>query len=115
MKRETHTIDASNKVLGRLATRIALLLQGKNNPDFEPHRDMGSIVIVKNVDKIRVTGKKADQKKYFHHSGYLGGLKEEPFQKAFDRSPALVLKRAVWGMLPKNKLRSQRIKRLKFE
>lgn len=115
MKRETYIIDASDKVLGRLATQIAILLQGKNNPDFEPHKDMGSIVIVKNVDKIRVTGRKAKQKKYFHHSGFLGGLKEKPFHKVFDANPSWVLRKAVSGMLPKNKLRAKRIKRLKFE
>lgn len=115
MKRETHTIDAANKVLGRLATQIAILLQGKDKPDFEPQRDAGDFVIVKNADKIKVTGKKEKQKKYYHHSGYLGGLKEVPFKKVFEKDPSEVLKKAVWGMLPKNKLRAKRIKRLKFE
>ena len=115
MKRETHTIDATNKVLGRLATHISLLLQGKDKPDFEPHRDMGSIVVVENVSKIGVTGKKAKQKKYYHHSGFLGGLKEIPFKKVFEKNPSQILRTAVFGMLPKNKLRAKRIKRLKFK
>ena len=115
MKRETHIIDASNQVLGRLATQISLLLQGKDKPDFEPHRDMGDNVIVRNADKIKVTGQKIEQKKYYHHSGYLGGLKETPFKKVLEKNPAEILRRAVFGMLPKNKLRARRIKRLRFE
>jgi len=115
MKRKTHTIDASNKVLGRLATQISLLLQGKDEPDFEPHKDMGGNVVVKNADKIKVTGNKFKQKKYYHHSGYMGGLTETPFKRVFERNPSDVLRRAVSGMLPKNKLRAKRIKRLKFE
>lgn len=115
MKRKTHTIDATDKVLGRLATQLSLLLQGKDKVDFAPYKDEGGIVVVKNVDKIKITGKKLKQKKYYHHSGYLGGLKETPLEKVFERNPAEVLKRAVFGMLPKNKLRAKRIKRLKFE
>ncbi len=115
MKRKTHTIDAANKVLGRLATQVSLLLQGKNKPDFEPHRDMGDVVVVENVSKIKVTGKKAKQKKYYHHSGFLGGLKEIPFKKVFEKNPDQTLRKAVFGMLPKNKLRAKRIKRLKFK
>lgn len=115
MKRNTHTIDATDKVLGRLATRIAILLRGKHKPDFVPYEDMGDFVVVKNVDKVKLTGKKKEQKKYYHHSGYLGGLKEVPLEKIFKRKPGEVLKRAVLGMLPKNKLRTKQIKRLKFE
>ena len=76
---------------------------------------MGDFVVVKNADKIKITGKKFKQKKYYHHTGYLGGIKEETLKKVFDKDPSEVLKRAVWGMLPKNKLRAKRIKRLKFE
>lgn len=115
MKRETHTIDVTGKVLGRLATEIAILLRGKQKPDFVPYRDMGDFVIVKNADKIKLTGKKRKEKKYYHHTGYLGGLKEVPFEKVFKRDPGEVLRRAVYGMLPKNKLRAKQIKRLKFE
>jgi len=115
MKREVYKIDAKGKVLGRLATEIASLLQGKNKPDFEPHRDSGGEVLVSNADQIKVTGKKAKQKIYYHHSGFPGGLKEVPFKKLFERAPGEVLKHAVYGMLPKNKLRDKRIKRLKFK
>lgn len=115
MKREIHTIDATGKVLGRLATEIAVLLRGKHKPDFVPYKDMGDFVVVKNVDKIKVTGKKIEKKKYYHHSGYLGGLKETPLKKLFEKNPAEVLRRAVWGMLPSNKLRPEQIKRLKFK
>lgn len=115
MKRGTHTIDVTGKVLGRLATEIAILLRGKQKPDFVPYRDMGDFVIVKNADKIKLTGKKRKEKKYYHHTGYLGGLKEVPFEKIFKRDPGEVMRRAVYGMLPKNKLRAKQIKRLKFE
>jgi len=115
MKRQTHTIDAQDRVLGRLATEIAVLLRGKGKPDFQPNQDMGDFVVVKNVDKIKVTGKKMEQKKYYRHTGYLGGLKETPLKKVFDSRPDEVLKRTVWGMLPKNKLRAEQIKRLKCQ
>ena len=115
MERNTHTIDATNKVLGRLATQIAVLLRGKHKTDFVPYKDMGDFVVVKNVDKIKITGKKMEQKIYYHHSGFLGGLKETPFKKLFKEKPEEVLKKAVFGMLPKNKLRSKTIKRLKIK
>ena len=115
MERKTHTIDATNKVLGRLASQIAVLLRGKHKPDFVPYKDVGDFVIVKNVDKIFFTGKKAEQKKYFRHTGYLGHLKEIPLKKLFKEKPTEILRRAVFGMLPKNKLRAKQIKRLKIE
>lgn len=115
MQRNTHTIDAAGKVLGRLATEIAILLRGKNKPDFVLNKDMGDFVIVKNFDKIKFTGKKFEQKIYYHHTGYLGGLKETPLKKLFEKNPAEVLKKAVFGMLPKNKLRARQIKRLTVE
>ena len=115
MKRETHTIDAAGKVLGRLAVEISILLRGKHRPDFAPYKDIGDIVVIKNVAELKVTGKKMEQKKYFRHSGYLGSLKETPLKTLFKKDPAQVLKRAVFGMLPKNKLRAKMIKRLKFE
>jgi len=114
MERNNHTIDAANKVLGRLATEIVVLLRGKNKPDFVPYKDMGDFVLIKNIDKIRFTGKKFEKKIYYHHTGYLGGLKEVPLKKLFERSPGQVLKKAVFGMLPKNKLRAKQIKRLKI-
>jgi large subunit ribosomal protein L13 len=115
MKRETHTINAEGKVLGRLATEISILLRGKHKPNFVPYRDTGDLVVVKNFNKIKLTGKKNKQKKYYHHSGYLGGLKETTLEKQFAKNPADVLKKAVWGMLPKNKLGAEQIKRLKIE
>lgn len=115
MERKTHTIDATGKVLGRLATEIAVLLRGKQKSDFVPYRDMGDFVIVKNVSKLKITGKKMEQKKYFHHSGFLGGVKEIPLKKIFKTNPAEVLRKAVFGMLPKNKLRAEQIKKLKIE
>lgn len=115
MQRQTHTIDAQDKILGRLATEIALLLRGKNKPNFQSNQDKGDFVIVKNVDKIKFSGRKMEQKKYYHHSGYLGGLKATSLKKLFSRSPAEVLRRAVWGMLPNNKLRAEQIKRLKCQ
>lgn len=115
MKRETHTIDVTNKILGRLATQIAILLRGKHRPDFAPNKDTGDFVIVENINKIKLTGKKFEQKIYYHHTGYLGGLKKISFKELFKKQPAEVLKRAVFGMLPKNKLRAKQIKRLKFE
>ena len=115
MKRNTQTIDAQGKVLGRLATEIAVLLRGKNKSDFQPNQDTGDFVVVKNVEKIKVTGRKMEQKKYYSHSGYPGSLKKISLSEAFEKSPADVFKRAVFGMLPKNKLRAEQIKRLKFE
>ena len=115
MERKTHTIDATNKVLGRLATQIALLLRGKHKPDFTPNKDTGDFVVVENVDKIKLTGKKLKQKIYYHHTGYLGSLKETPLKKLFEKKPGEILKRAVFGMLPKNKLRAKQIKRLKIK
>jgi large subunit ribosomal protein L13 len=114
MKRKTHEIDAKNKVLGRLATEIAVLLRGKDKADFAPNKDMGDFVSVKNIRKIKITGKKFSQKIYYHHTGYLGGLKEVPLKKIFDKDPGEILKKAVFGMLPKNKLRAKQIKRLKI-
>jgi len=115
MERNTHTIDATDKVLGRLATQIVVLLRGKQKPEFVPYRDMGDFVIVKNAEKIKLTGRKKKQKKYYHHTGFMGGLKEVPLEKIFKRDPGEILKRAVYGMLPKNKLRAKQIKRLKTE
>jgi len=115
MKRESHTIDATGKVLGRLAAQIAILLRGKHKPNFLPYKDMGDFVIVRNVEKLKITGKKMEQKKYFTHSGYLGGWKEIPLKILLEKDPAKVFKKAVFGMLPKNRLRAKMIKRLKIE
>jgi large subunit ribosomal protein L13 len=115
MKKATHIIDARGKPLGRLASQIAILLRGKHKPDFLPYQDTGDLVIVKNVEKIKFTGKKIEKKKYYRHSGYLGGLKETSLKELFQKNPKEVLRKAVWGMLPKNKLRARMIKKLKFQ
>lgn len=114
MERQTHTIDADNRVLGRLATEISLLLRGKGKPDFALHKDMGDFVVVKNAAKMIISGKKLEKKKYYRHTGYPGGLKELPMKKLFEKDPNQVLRRAVLGMLPKNRLRAKMIKRLSF-
>lgn len=115
IKRETHTIDANEQVLGRLATRIAVLLRGKQKPDYLARQDCGDFVVVKNAKKIKLTGKKARNKIYYHHTGYLGGLKSVPFYRAFENDYRKVIREAVYGMLPKNRLREKQIKRLKVE
>ncbi len=115
MERQIHIIDATGKVLGRLASQIAILLRGKHKPNFDPSKDMGDIVVVKNVDKMKFTGKKLKKKIYRWHSGYIGGLKERTLEEMLKKDPRKVLKLAVLGMLPKNRLRKRMIKRLKFE
>ena len=115
MNRNTHTIDANGKVLGRLAVEVSILLRGKHKSNFAPNLDIGDFVIVKNISKIKITGKKMEQKIYYHHSGFPGGLKKIPIKKLFEKDPGQVFKKAVSGMLPKNKLRSQFMKRLKTE
>lgn len=112
--RKKQKIDATNQSVGRLASQIAQILMGKDKAEYQPHLDMGDVVLVKNVDQVKFTGKKLDQKEYYHHSGYPGGLKTKKMKEVFAKDPAEVLKKAVWNMLPKNKLRSERIKRLKF-
>lgn len=107
-----YKIDAANKILGRLASEIAILLRGKNEPSFEPSRMSDRRVIVPNTDKIRITGKKRGQKLYRRHSGYPGRLKEESLERLMIRDSRIALRRAVLGMLPKNKLRQRMIKNL---
>jgi len=114
MESKTHTIDASGKVLGRLAAEIAVLLRGKNNPSFVPYKDEGDIVVISNAEKIVISGRKIEQEKYYRHSGYPKGFKEISMKKVFEKNPSDVLRRAVLGMLPKNRLRAKQIKRLKF-
>ena len=114
IKREIHKIDATDKPLGRLAVEIAVILRGKHKPSFLPYLDKGDYVEIFNTDKMKITGKKMEQKKYFHHSGYLGGIKQKSLKELFMRDSREVLKKAVFGMLPKNKLRAKMIKRLKM-
>ncbi len=106
-------VDASEQVLGRLATRVARLLIGKDKPNFTPHLECGDHVIVINAERVRLTGNKLDQKVYRSHSGYPGGLKEVPIRALMQRHPEEVVREAVVGMLPKNKLRARRAKKLR--
>ncbi len=106
-------IDADGKVLGRLATEVAVLLRGKKKPEFVNFLDSGDFVIVINAEKIKVTGKKIDQKKYYSHSGYPGGIKEKTFKELLETKPEEIIKKAVWGMIPKNKLGRAAYKKLK--
>ncbi len=114
IKREWYVIDASDKILGRLSVEIARLLMGKHKPNFVPYLDGGDYVVITNSSKIKVTGKKLEQKKYFTHSGYPHGLKTETLQAKLDRLPNQVIEHAVKGMLPKNKLGAKMIKKLKI-
>jgi len=112
--REWYVVDAEGKTLGRLATQIADTLRGKRKPQFTPHVDTGDFVIVVNAEKIAVTGNKLDQKRYYRHSGYPGGLRSRTLREQLDRRPTEVLRVAVRGMLPKNRLARQQITKLKI-
>ena len=112
--RSWHLIDAEDKILGRLSTQISLLLMGKSKPYFSPHLDCGDYVVVINSSKVKVSGNKSKQKLYRRHSGYPGGFKEITFEKQMEKDPRKVVRHAVSGMLPKNKLRSRRMARLKI-
>ena len=105
--------DASDRVLGRFATKIADKLRGKDKPTFTPHVDGGDFVVVINAEKVKVTGKKSDQKKYYKHSLYPGGLKEKSYQEVLNNNPERIIENAVRGMLPKNKLGKSMFKKLK--
>lgn len=112
--RDWYLVDVDNKVLGRVATQIANVLRGKNKPTFTPSVDTGDFVIVVNAEKIALTGKKLSDKTYYSHSGYVGGLKEISAGKLLDKKPEDLLKKAVKGMLPKNKLARHMLKKLKI-
>ena len=108
-----YVVDASDKILGRLATKIADRIRGKDKPSFTPHTDGGDYVIVINAEKIKVTGQKYTNKKYYKHSLYPGGLKTKTFKELVDSNPERIIEEAVKGMLPKNKLGKSMIKKLK--
>jgi large subunit ribosomal protein L13 len=112
--KDWHVLNADGQVLGRLATRIASLLMGKDKPAFTPYLDCGDHVVIINAEKIRLTGNKIDQKIYYHHSGHPGGLKEIPIRRRMQTRPTEVLRDAVLGMLPKNKLRAKRARKLRI-
>ncbi len=106
-------VNAEGKILGRLATEVAVLLRGKKKPQFASFVDTGDFVVVINAEKINVTGKKQDQKKYYFHSGYPGGLRTETLKELLEKKPEDVIRKAVWGMIPKNKLGRAVYKKLK--
>src|SRR5438094_10163815 len=112
--REWYLVDADGQTLGRLATRIADTLRGKGKPQYTPHVDTGDFVVVVNAEKIAVTGKKLDDKMYYRHSGYPGGLRSRPLRDELARRPTEVLRKAVRGMLPRNRLARQQITKLKI-
>jgi len=114
MKNKTYTIDASNKILGRLATEVAVILRGKDEPDFLPYKLSNNRIIVFNIGKIILSGNKFEDKEYIRHSGYLGGITSVKFKDLFKKNPNEVFKKAVYRMLPKNKLRDKMIKNLKL-
>jgi large subunit ribosomal protein L13 len=107
-------VDATDQVLGRLATKVARILIGKDKPSFTPYLDSGDHVVVINADKVRLTGNKVEQKVYYSHSGYPGGLKEVPAKRVRESKPDWMIREAVLGMLPKNKLRARRARKLRI-
>jgi len=113
VEKNWHLVDAKDKVLGRLAVKIATILSGKNKAQYSPNADLGDFVVVVNAEKVKVTGNKFSQKNYYHHTGYPGGLKTKSFEKMQEDSPEKIIEKAVKGMLPKNKLANQIIKKLK--
>jgi len=112
--KEWYVIDATDVVLGRLASKVAHMLKGKHKPQYQPHTDEGDYIIVINAKKIRVTGNKLSDKMYYKHTGYIGNMKETPLGKMLDKKPDFVIKNAVKGMLPKNTLGRTMIKKLKI-
>jgi large subunit ribosomal protein L13 len=113
IERKWYVVDAQDETLGRLATKIAAILKGKHKPIYSPHLDVGDFVVVVNADKIHVTGRKMEQKMYYRHSGYPGGLSEISLRDQLVKHPTRVVERAVWGMLPKNALGRQMFRKLK--
>ena len=112
--KDWYVIDATDVVLGRLASKVAHMLKGKHKPQYQPHTDEGDYIIVINAKKIRVTGNKLSDKIYYKHTGYIGNMKETPLGKMLDKKPDFVIKNAVKGMLPKNPLGRSMIKKLKI-
>ena len=114
VERKWYVVDAEGRTLGRLATEIAKTLRGKNKPQYTPHVDVGDFVVVVNAEKVVVTGKKAEQKVYRRHSGYPGGMKETSYGRMMERRPEEILRRAVYGMMPKTRLARQQLRKLKI-
>jgi large subunit ribosomal protein L13 len=114
VERKWYVIDAAGKTLGRLASGIARVLRGKNKPQYTPHVDVGDFVVVVNAERVVVTGKKAEQKVYRRHSGYPGGLKTTSYEQMMERRPEEILRKAVYGMMPKTRLARQQMRKLKI-
>jgi large subunit ribosomal protein L13 len=114
IQRDWYVVDAEGQTLGRLATQIADRLRGKGKPQFTPHVDTGDFVVVVNAEKIAVTGNKLEDKMYYRHSGYPGGLRQRPLREQLERVPTEVLRKAVRGMLPRNRLGRQQLTKLKI-
>lgn len=113
VKRDWYVVDASGKTLGRLASQLAFRLRGKHKPEYTPHVDTGDYIVVVNAEKVAVTGRKVSDKIYYHHTGYIGGLKHITFEQLIDKAPERIIQAAVKGMLPKNRLGRQMLKKLK--
>ena len=113
IERKWYIFDAKDKVLGRLATKVAVYLRGKNKPVFTPNADTGDFIIIVNAEKIKLTGKKLDDKIYYHHTGYIGGIKSATARERLNSKPEGVIIDAVWGMLPKGRLGRAILKKLK--
>jgi large subunit ribosomal protein L13 len=113
IERKWYVVDAKDAVLGRLAVKVATYIRGKNKPVFTPNVDTGDFVIVINADKVRLTGNKTADKVYYHHSGYIGGIKSVTAKELLETKPEEIIEKAVWGMLPKNRLGRTMIKKLK--
>lgn len=113
VEKKWYLVDAEGKILGRLASKIAQILSGKNKPIYTPHLDVGDFVVVINAEKIKVTGGKENKKIYYHYSGYPGGMKEIVYAKLLEKKPTMIIREAVKGMLPKSKLGRKMLKKLK--
>ena len=111
--RKWYVVDAKDIVLGKLAVKVAVHLRGKNKPVFTPNSDTGDFIIVINAEKIKLTGNKVNDKMYYHHSGYIGGIKAKSAKELLENKPETIIEKAVWGMLPKNRLGRAMIKKLK--
>lgn len=114
-KKTQHVIDATGQTLGRLATQIAAILQGKNSPAYNPRLISGNVVVVKNASKVKISGNKEIEKIYYKHTGYMGHLKEKNYRTVFEKDPRRVVEYAVFNMLPKNWIRQRRMNNLKIE
>jgi large subunit ribosomal protein L13 len=113
VERKWYVVDAQDMILGKLATKVATCLRGKNKPVFTPNVDTGDFIVVINAEKIRLTGKKLDDKIYYHHTGFIGGIKAATARERLSTQPEEVIKDAIWGMLPKNRLGRAMLKKLK--